>query len=319
MIGGLIGNQVCGPLAPPDWAAPGSLVAVLHPLLGQAHGVVGGMVAGALAASVAGRLARPRGVSAAHEPLIALPFVVLIYLVLRDALVAASVATGLACAIYLGAILFRLLALLLSAGCRGERRDDPAEPPGGWPVYTVLVPLYRETQVAQKILRSLEHLDYPRDRLDVKLLLEADDPATLAAVQAAGVPAWIEVVVVPQEELQAMQHRRNWVSLQKTRGESDVYVQTNVWQPGGSTGWHSHPGHSLILVTAGTVTVYEGSDPQCKPNVYTAGMGFVDPGGDHVHNIRNETTSEAKTIAVQLIPADADRRLGVDAPKSCPF
>src|SRR5580693_4734412 len=30
-----------------------------------------------------------------------------------------------------------------------------------------------------------------------------------------------------------------WLSLQKTEGPSDLYVQRNVWQPGGSTGWHT--------------------------------------------------------------------------------
>ena len=69
-----------------------------------------------------------------------------------------------------------------------------------------------------------------------------------------------------------------WQSLQQTNGLSDVYVQSNVWAPGGSTGWHSHPGHSLIIVTGGTVTDYEGHDPDCKPHVYKTGMGFVDPG-----------------------------------------
>ncbi len=60
-----------------------------------------------------------------------------------------------------------------------------------------------------------------------------------------------------------------WLSLQKTKGLSDVYVQSNVWAPAGSTGWHTHPGHSLIIVTAGTVTTYEGDDPECSPDVYT--------------------------------------------------
>ena len=109
-----------------------------------------------------------------------------------------------------------------------------------------------------------------------------------------------------------------WLSLQKTKGSSDLYVQSNVWQPGGSTGWHTHPGHSLIIVTAGTVTDYEGDDPECKPHVYTQGMGFVDPGGDHVHIIRNEGTVEAATIAVQLIPAGATRRIDAAAPANCP-
>ena len=110
-----------------------------------------------------------------------------------------------------------------------------------------------------------------------------------------------------------------WQSLQKTKGPSDVYVQSNVWAPGGSTGWHSHPGDSLIIVTAGTVTDYEGHDPDCKPHVYKAGTGFVDPGGGHVHILRNEGDVEAKTIAVQLIPADAARRIDVADPGNCHF
>jgi hypothetical protein len=115
-------------------------------------------------------------------------------------------------------------------------------------------------------------------------------------------------------------HKRDiWLSWQKTKGLSDVYVQSNVWQPGGTTGWHSHPGHSLIVVTAGTVTNYEGNDPNCTPAVYTQGMGFVDSGGDHVHNIRNEGNVPASTIAVQLIPAGAVRRIDTENPGNCPF
>ena len=111
----------------------------------------------------------------------------------------------------------------------------------------------------------------------------------------------------------------HWHSKQKTKGLSDVYVQSNVWAPGGTTGWHTHPGHSLIIVTAGTVTAYEGDDPDCEPTVYTPGMGFVDPGGDHVHVLRNEGSVEARTIAVQLIPAAAARRIDVAAPGNCSF
>ena len=110
-----------------------------------------------------------------------------------------------------------------------------------------------------------------------------------------------------------------WLSWQKTIGSSDVYVQNNVWDAGGHTGWHTHPGSSLIIVTAGTVTVYEGNDSTCTPHVYTQGMGFVDPGGDHVHIIRNEGGVQAATIAVQLIPAGATRRIDVDNPGNCTF
>ena len=52
-----------------------------------------------------------------------------------------------------------------------------------------------------------------------------------------------------------------WRERLTTEGLSDLYVQSNVWVPGGSTGWHTHPGFSLILVTAGTVTAYQSMRP----------------------------------------------------------
>ena len=66
------------------------------------------------------------------------------------------------------------------------------------PVYTVLVPLYREAHLVDELVASLEALDWPRHRLDIKLLVESVDPATIAAVTRAvrDRPAF-EVVVVP--------------------------------------------------------------------------------------------------------------------------
>lgn len=110
-----------------------------------------------------------------------------------------------------------------------------------------------------------------------------------------------------------------WHSSQRTRGDSDLYVQSNVWIPGGTSGWHTHPGHSLITVTAGAVTAYEGHDPACTPTTYTVGMTFVDEGGDHVHVIRNEGAVEARTITVQLLPAGAPRRVDAPANPACGF
>lgn len=124
--------------------------------------------------------------------------------------------------------------------------------------------------------------------------------------------------VLPTNPWRGDEHGQNiWLSMQKTKGASDLYVQNNVWQPGGDTGWHSHPGHSLIIVTAGTVTDYESNDPDCKPSVYTQGMGFVDAGGDHVHLIRNEGAVPASTMAIQLIPANAARRIDAEQPANC--
>ena len=110
-----------------------------------------------------------------------------------------------------------------------------------------------------------------------------------------------------------------WLSLQKTKGLSDLYVQSNIWQVGGFTGWHTHPGHSLVTVTAGAITNYDGDDPTCTGTVYTAGMTFVDHGGDHSHMVRNEGFVEARTTAVQLIPAGAIRRIDAEGNPACPF
>jgi quercetin dioxygenase-like cupin family protein len=110
-----------------------------------------------------------------------------------------------------------------------------------------------------------------------------------------------------------------WKAQLKTHGQSDVYVVDNKFPPQASTGWHSHPGPSLILVVAGTVTNYVGDDPSCTPHAYSAGAGFIDPGGDDVHMLRNETGAPAETIAVQLLPKDAARRIDIPDPGNCPF
>jgi quercetin dioxygenase-like cupin family protein len=109
-----------------------------------------------------------------------------------------------------------------------------------------------------------------------------------------------------------------WLALIRTLGLSDVYVVDNKIPPGGDTGWHSHPGPSLVFVVDGTVTNYASDDDNCAPHVYAAGSSFVDSGGDDVHMIRNESAAPAETIAVQFIPSTAARRIDKPAPANCP-
>jgi quercetin dioxygenase-like cupin family protein len=109
-----------------------------------------------------------------------------------------------------------------------------------------------------------------------------------------------------------------WLLFTRVRGDSDLYVTQNTWQPGGRTGWHTHPGPSLVTVIEGTLTVYEAADPTCTPTTYTAGQSFTDIGCGEVHNVVNETGAEAKVVAVQIVPAGASRRIDADQPASCP-
>jgi len=51
------------------------------------------------------------------------------------------------------------------------------------------------------------------------------------------------------------------------KGVSDVYVTTNVVEPGGTSGWHTHPGPRVVVVKSGTATLYDGDDPTCTPQM----------------------------------------------------
>ncbi len=66
------------------------------------------------------------------------------------------------------------------------------------PDYSILVPLYRETAVLPTLTAALGALDYPKDKLDIQILLEEDDFETIAAVLAAELPATMRASIVPQ-------------------------------------------------------------------------------------------------------------------------
>ncbi len=109
-----------------------------------------------------------------------------------------------------------------------------------------------------------------------------------------------------------------WQARIKTKGKSDLHVLQNTIAPGGTFGWHSHPGPSLVIVKSGTATFYLSDDPSCTPRVVPAGSGFVDEGAD-VHVVRNEGSVDLVTVVVSLIPAGATRRIDQPSPGNCPF
>lgn len=102
----------------------------------------------------------------------------------------------------------------------------------------------------------------------------------------------------------------------------DVATQIVTFQPGGYSGWHTHPGPVFFTVRTGTLTVYEGEDPHCRPNIFYAGMGAVEAATSrHSHMVRNETTSVAEAVVTYLVPVGANP-LRTDLPNpgnNCPF
>lgn len=73
----------------------------------------------------------------------------------------------------------------------------PPLPDADLPRYTIITPLYREAEVLPELVASLAAIDYPRDRLQALIVLEADDETTRAAARALDLPSFIQVLVVP--------------------------------------------------------------------------------------------------------------------------
>jgi len=109
-----------------------------------------------------------------------------------------------------------------------------------------------------------------------------------------------------------------WGVKVKAKPALDIAVQRIVFQPGGQSGWHSHPGPVFISVIEGTMTFYESDDPDCNPTVRHAGEGFLDV-GDHAHIARNETSDPATNVVTYLSPPGAALRIDQPNPGNCPF
>jgi hypothetical protein len=83
------------------------------------------------------------------------------------------------------------------AAIGGKPKDEPTDCDGPLPVYTILVPLYREANVVPDLAAALRALDYPHDLLDIKLIVEEDDGETVAAAELAARDGPFEIVRVP--------------------------------------------------------------------------------------------------------------------------
>ncbi len=100
------------------------------------------------------------------------------------------------------AILFFLACglLRLAAACRPVTRERLPPAPQDLrclPTYSVLVALYREREVVEQLVGALARLQWPRSKLEVKLVCEEDDVETQAALRHAGLPRNFEILLAP--------------------------------------------------------------------------------------------------------------------------
>jgi len=100
----------------------------------------------------------------------------------------------------------------------------------------------------------------------------------------------------------------------QTKGSVDFVTNSVSIAPGGSSGWHSHPGVTLVTVASGTVVHY---DAHCVATTFPAGTAFVES-GDHPLLVRNESADPAVNIVTFLVPAGTTA-LRIDKPNpGCP-
>jgi LPXTG-site transpeptidase (sortase) family protein len=147
--------------------------------------------------------------------------VVLICLILAP-LATAIVFVGLCTVVYLATVVHRVVIMMLSV--RGESilmvsdEDARAVPDEDLPIYTVLVPAFREPEVIATLLTHLGALEYPADKLDLKLMLEADDTDTVERALAHPYSDEIDIVLVPPGEPRTKPKALNY-GLTLARGE----------------------------------------------------------------------------------------------------
>ena len=103
----------------------------------------------------------------------------------------------------------------------------------------------------------------------------------------------------------------------RTLGPRMVLLTEITVDPGGTFGWHSHPGPVLVTVNKGTLTVYRAHGSDCVKSSFGPGDAFVEPGGD-VHLGRNEGSEPTVLNATFLAPTGTSEFVQPQQqPKAC--
>jgi cellulose synthase/poly-beta-1,6-N-acetylglucosamine synthase-like glycosyltransferase len=111
-----------------------------------------------------------------------------------------ALAFGGAMLIFLGNMALKILAFGVTLRAAQQPRPTPQAPlqfAQGPPTVSILVPLYQEREIATTLMAWLARIDYPPERLDVLLAVEADDSTTRAALAGVALPGWARIVTVP--------------------------------------------------------------------------------------------------------------------------
>lgn len=97
----------------------------------------------------------------------------------------------------------------------------------------------------------------------------------------------------------------------QTKDPTDLVVQRVTFQPGGYSGWHSHPGVVMVVVESGHVTTH---DANCQTTTYGPGQAFVESGTEPFMVSNESSTEVAVDFATIVAPAGSPFRVEADPP-----
>ncbi len=144
-------------------------------------------------------------------------------------------------------------------------------------------------------------------------------PASAAAVPPQARVAAAEPPAPPlHATVGAIHFSSNDFKIDSDRPSEVVMVKITI-HAGASSGWHAHPGPGFIVVTGGTLTLYQLIDNQCVKSSYGRGQGFIETPGV-VHIARNEATSgdvTASATFLDIAPGSTAYKSLVPAPAAC--
>lgn len=127
-------------------------------------------------------------------------------------------------------LLFKAALFIAGLG-EAEHGGSEWQDPKYLPVYTILVPLYQEAEILPQLVGSIRDLDYPKSKLDVKLIVEEGDRNTIEAIRALSCERYFEIIPVPYSLPQTKPKACNY-ALKYAKGEYvTIYDAEDVPHP----------------------------------------------------------------------------------------
>ena len=99
---------------------------------------------------------------------------------------------------------------------------------------------------------------------------------------------------------------------------TDVAMAQITVEPGGSSGWHSHPGGAMVVVKTGTLTVHRSLGSRCQTTTYSVGQAFIERPGEVDDVVNTGTVPYVVFVTFPRVPQGESARIDEPDPGTCP-